>query len=391
MFVLRRRYNNIDTEIGWKMVKVAVLGASGGVGQPLSLLLKLNTMISELALYDIKLAEGVATDLSHINTNADCVGYSTDDIGQALKGAAVVVIPAGVPRRPGITRDDLFKLNAGIVKNLVSNVAKHCPNARLLIISNPVNSLIPVAVETLKRCGVFQAGNVMGVTTLDLVRAETFLAEYLNTHEAKEIGGIAGERTYDKSKMYKYVGVIGGHSGETIVPLVFNHMMTRTLEKTNKYDEFINRVQYGGDEVVKAKAKDGSGSATLSMALAGSKFVNEVLQSVHRRDEHRKRVNRTSDRKNVTISSTYVYLPGLSNGKEVQEKLKNLAGIRDASVRCEYFALPVVLEDGRVTRVDKSILDSISPKEKEMVKIAIQELEKNVNKGKDFVSGQTKL
>lgn len=378
------------------MVKVAVLGASGGVGQPLSLLLKLNPLISELALYDIKLAEGVATDLSHINTNADCVGYGSSDIGEALKGSAVVVIPAGVPRRPGITRDDLFKLNAGIVKNLVSSVAKYCPNARLLLISNPVNSLIPVAVETLKRCGVFQAGNVMGVCTLDLVRAETFLAEYLNQQDVKALGGPIGERTYDKSKMYKYVGVVGGHSGETIVPLLFNHMMAHTLAKCGKYDEFVRRVQYGGDEVVQAKAKDGSGSATLSMALAGSKFVNEVLTSVHRLDEPRRRANRSSDRKNVTISSTYVYLPGLSNGKEVQEKLKALcsggtAAAAATECRVEYFSLPVVLEDGRATRVDKTVFDGVSQRERKMLKTAIQELEKNVAKGRDFVSLKTKL
>jgi len=66
-----------------------------------------------------------------------------------------VVIPAGVPRKPGMTRDDLFNINAGIVKNLITGVAKYCPKAFVAIISNPVNSTVPIAVEVLKKHGVF--------------------------------------------------------------------------------------------------------------------------------------------------------------------------------------------------------------------------------------------
>ncbi|CAI4326005.1 ASN_collapsed_G0008430.mRNA.1.CDS.1 [Saccharomyces cerevisiae] len=83
------------------MVKVAILGASGGVGQPLSLLLKLSPYVSELALYDIRAAEGIGKDLSHINTNSSCVGYDKDSIENTLSNAQVVLIPAGVPRKPG--------------------------------------------------------------------------------------------------------------------------------------------------------------------------------------------------------------------------------------------------------------------------------------------------
>ena len=66
-----------------------------------------------------------------------------------------MVIPAGVPRKPGMTRDDLFNINAGIVKNLITGVAKYCPKAFVAIISNPVNSTVPIAVEVLKKHGVF--------------------------------------------------------------------------------------------------------------------------------------------------------------------------------------------------------------------------------------------
>ena len=106
--------------------KVAVLGAAGGIGQPLSLLLKENKHVTELSLFDIVNAPGVAADIGHINTNSKVVGYSPEDEGlkKALTGAHVVVIPAGVPRKPGMTRDDLFNTNASIVRDLASAAAK---------------------------------------------------------------------------------------------------------------------------------------------------------------------------------------------------------------------------------------------------------------------------
>jgi malate dehydrogenase len=93
--------------------------------------------------------------------------------------ADVVVIPAGVPRKPGMTRDDLFNTNASIVKTLVEGCAEHCPDAVLAIISNPVNSTVPIAAEVLKAKGVYNPKKVCGVTTLDVCRANTFLAAHM--------------------------------------------------------------------------------------------------------------------------------------------------------------------------------------------------------------------
>ena len=102
-----------------------------------------------------------------------------------------------------MTRDDLFKINAGIVKSLIEGITQYSPKAFVLIISNPVNSTVPIAAETLKQAGVFDPTRLFGVTTLDVVRAETFVQD------------ITGE--VDPSKTV--IPVIGGHSGETIVPL----------------------------------------------------------------------------------------------------------------------------------------------------------------------------
>ena len=88
-------------------MKVTVLGAAGGIGQALSLLLKTNLPLgSDLALYDVNpVVPGVAVDLSHIPTGVSIKGYVGDDLENALKGSDIVVIPAGVPRKPGMTRD----------------------------------------------------------------------------------------------------------------------------------------------------------------------------------------------------------------------------------------------------------------------------------------------
>jgi malate dehydrogenase len=121
--------------------KVAVLGAAGGIGQPLSLLCKLSPEITELSCYDIVGTPGVAADLSHIPTYSKVTGSlpspvsfpSKGNMGleETLTGCDVVVIPAGVPRKPGMTRDDLFNTNAGIVKTLVEGCAKYCPDAMI--------------------------------------------------------------------------------------------------------------------------------------------------------------------------------------------------------------------------------------------------------------------
>ncbi|CAN1809081.1 Malate dehydrogenase 2, mitochondrial [Linum perenne] len=235
--------------------KVAILGAAGGIGQPLSLLMK-------LALYDIASTPGVAADVSHINTGSQVSGYVGDEqLGKALEGSDLVIIPAGVPRKPGMTRDDLFNINAGIVKGLCEAIAKYCPHALVNMISNPVNSTVPIAAEVFKKAGTYDEKRLFGVTTLDVVRARTFYAGKANV-------SVAGVN----------IPVVGGHAGVTILPL-----FSQASPKGNLSDEQIvaltKRTQDGGTEVVEAKA--GKGSATLSMAYAGALFADACLKGLN--------------------------------------------------------------------------------------------------------------
>ncbi|KAF2273787.1 malate dehydrogenase [Westerdykella ornata] len=325
------------------MVKAVVAGASGGIGQPLSLLLKACPLVDELALYDVVNTPGVAADLSHISTPATVTGYLPEN-GEGLKkaftGADIVVIPAGIPRKPGMTRDDLFKINAGIVKGLIEGIAQHCPKAFVLIISNPVNSTVPIAAEVLKRAGVFDPKKLFGVTTLDVVRAETFVA------------GITGERTPSKLT----IPVIGGHSGQTIVPL-FSQAQPAVNIPADKYDALVNRVQFGGDEVV--KAKDGAGSATLSMAYAGFRFAEKVLKAA-------------SGEKGI-VEPSYVYLPGVSGGDTIAKATGN-----------DFFSVPIELgPSGAEKAID--VVSKANEQEKKLLEVAYKDLQGNIQKGIDFV------
>jgi len=340
------------------MVKAVVLGASGGIGQPLSLLSKISPLIDDLALFDVVNTPGVATDLSHISSVANIEGYvaapgdfkgekaETEDAKKkALTGADIVIIPAGVPRKPGMTRDDLFKINAGIVKGLIEAIAKYAPDAFILVISNPVNSTVPIAAEVLKAAGVFNPKKLFGVTTLDVVRAQTF------------VGEITGEK--DPRKLT--IPVVGGHSGSTIVPL-FSQAKPSVNIPSDKLDALVNRVQFGGDEVV--KAKDGAGSATLSMAYAGFRFAESVIKAA-------------KGEKGI-VEPTFVYLPGVEGGDAIAK-----------AIGVDFFSVPVELGPNGAEKAI-NILTEANDYEKKLLEEAIKGLKTNIETGVSFVKSPPK-
>lgn len=316
--------------------KVAVVGAAGGIGQPLSLLMKQNLNVSELSLYDVvKVVAGVAADLSHICTPAKVTcehGFEPEKMRAALKDAQVVVVPAGVPRKPGMTRDDLFKINAGIVKGIAEGVADACPNAMVCVISNPVNSTVPIFVETLVAKGVKDAEKrVFGVSTLDIVRSNTFVAEKKNN-----------------DVNITNIPVIGGHSGVTIVPLLSQAEPQVDLTE-DEIKALTHRIQNAGTEVV--EAKDGAGSATLSMAYAGARFANNVMRAM--------------------------------DGEKVVECSYVKSNVQDG---CEYFATKITLGPEGVSAI--APIGEISDFEKENVKVCVDALQKNIAAAKDFLASK---
>mmetsp|Transcript_94559 Transcript_94559/g.197524 ORF Transcript_94559/g.197524 Transcript_94559/m.197524 type:complete len:352 (+) Transcript_94559:70-1125(+) len=247
--------------------KVCVCGGAGGIGQPLCLLMAQNPHVKELCVFDLTLAmvpaAGVAADLSHLETKCKVTGYALDKddkpvekLGECLTGCDLVLVPAGMPRKPGMTRADLLGVNAGIAKNIVEACAKFCPDAVVGLIVNPVNSVVPAMGELYKKKGL-DPTKIVGVTTLDVVRANKFVSEATNT----PVEAVA-------------VPVVGGHAGETILPL-FSQVEAMKSYPADKLEQMDKRVQDAGTEVV--NAKNGKGSATLSMAYAGARLGKAVL------------------------------------------------------------------------------------------------------------------
>jgi len=311
-------------------VAVAVMGAAGGIGQPLSMLLKLNPAVTKLSLYDIVHTPGVAADLSHIETKARVKGFvGAEQLEESLQGAEIVVIPAGVPRKPGMTRDDLFNTNASIVATLAAAAAKVCPNAMVGIISNPVNSTVPIAAEVYKKAGAYNPKKIFGVSTLDVVRSNEF------------IGDLKG---IDPSSVN--CPVVGGHAGVTIMPLISQCSPAVSFD-ADTLKALTERIQDAGTEVVKAKA--GAGSATLSMAYAAARFTDSLIK-----------------------------------GMSGQQGVIECAYVESDVTECKYFATPLVLGPNGI---EKNLgLGTLTDFEQALLAAAIPELNGSIKKGEKFVA-----
>lgn len=311
-------------------MKLAILGAAGGIGQALALLLK-NQLPSgsELSLYDIApVTPGVAKDLSHIPTDVKVIGFAGEDPTPALDGADVVLISAGVARKPGMDRSDLFNINAGIVRNLIEKVAQSCPKALIGIITNPVNTTVPIAAEVLKKAGVYDRNRLFGVTTLDIIRSNTFVAE-LKGKKPQEIE----------------VKVIGGHSGVTILPLLSQIANISFTEQ--EAEELTKRIQNAGTEVVEAKA--GGGSATLSMGQAAARFGLSLIDAL--------------------------------NGKE---NIIECAYVESDGEYARFFAQPIRLgKNGIEERLPINIMNKF---EKNKLENMLETLNKDIKLGEDFIN-----
>ncbi|KYN44949.1 Malate dehydrogenase, mitochondrial [Trachymyrmex septentrionalis] len=182
-----------------------------------------------LSLYDIVNIPDIATDLSHMNTPAKVKAYNgPQQLKDSLKGSQVVIIPAGVPRKPGMTRDDLFNTNASIVRDLAAAVAKVAPRAFIK----------RVEISTILKLLFF----------------------------------------YGLDPQKVNVPVIGGHSSITIIPLISQCTPSISFPD-NQLKALTERIQKAGTEVVKAKA--GTGSATLSMAFAGARFGLLLIRALN--------------------------------------------------------------------------------------------------------------
>lgn len=244
------------------MSKVTVVGA-GNVGATCANVLAVNEVANEVVLIDIKegLAEGKAMDIMQ---TAQLMGFDTvvkgvtNDYAQT-NNSDVVVITSGLPRKPGMTREELIGVNAGIVKSVASNILQHSPNAILIIVSNPMD---PMAYLTLKSLGL-PRNRVIGMGgALDSSRFKYFLSQALNCN-ANEVEGI----------------VIGGHGDTTMIPLArlatYKGIPVSTLLPAEKLDEVVKATMVGGATLTGLLGT----SAWMAPGAAASAVVESIVKN----------------------------------------------------------------------------------------------------------------
>ncbi len=225
------------------MSKVTVVGA-GNVGATCANVLAIKETASEVVLIDIKegLTEGKVLDMFQTETLLDIDTKLTGVTNDYLKtaGSDVVVITSGIPRKPGMTREELIGTNAGIVKSVMESVIEHSPNAIVIIVSNPMDTMTYLAAKTsgLPRNKVFGMGGA-----LDSARFKCYLSKALDAN-INEIEGM----------------VIGGHGDTTMVPLV-----SKATYKGSPVTDFISE-----DAVQQVVADTMVGGATLTKLLGTS-------------------------------------------------------------------------------------------------------------------------
>jgi malate dehydrogenase len=237
--------------------KIALIGA-GNIGGELAALCARNEL-GDVVLFDIPekegLAKGKALDLEQ---NGAVLGADASITGTSnwadCAGADVVIITAGVPRKPGMSRDDLLSVNLKIIRNVGENLKKHCPEAFVIVVSNPLD----VMVYELKRVTGFAGGKVVGMAgVLDAGRFQLFLARE------------AGVAVKDVRAM-----VLGGH-GDTMVPVTsyctVDGIPIRQLIAADKLAAIVERTRNGGGEIVKlmgTSAYYAPASAAITMATS---------------------------------------------------------------------------------------------------------------------------
>ena len=245
-------------------MKVTVVGA-GNVGATCADVLATREIANEIVLLDIKegFAEGKALDIwqtAPINLYDSRTVGCTNDYARTAD-SDVVVITSGLPRKPGMSRDDLIATNAGIVKTVTENVVKFSPNAIIIVVSNPLDVMTYCAFLNAN----MPSSRVFGMAgVLDTARYRAFLAEELNV-SPKDIQAV----------------LMGGH-GDTMVPLpryttVAGIPVTELIDEV-RLNDIIERTKFGGGEIVKLLGT----SAWYAPGAAAAQMVEAVVRDQKR-------------------------------------------------------------------------------------------------------------
>jgi malate dehydrogenase len=242
-------------------MKVTVVGA-GAVGATCADNIARKELATELVLLDIKegVAEGKAQDIMQ---TAALLGFDTKIIGSTndyskTSGSDVVVITSGLPRKPGMTREELIGVNAGIVKSVVENILKHSPNAIIIVISNPMDTMTYLALQStgLPKNRIIGMGG-----TLDSARFRYQLSQHLNCSPA-DLNAV----------------VIGGHGDTTMIPLIrlatWNSVPVTKFLAADQQKQIVADTMVGGATLTKLIGT----SAWYAPGAAGAALVEAIVR-----------------------------------------------------------------------------------------------------------------
>ena len=219
-------------------MKVSVIGA-GNVGASCAEYIAINKIASEVVILDIKkgLAEGKALDLTQTSST---LGFDTIIKGvtndyKITQDSDVVVITSGIPRKPGMTREELIGINAGIVNSVTENILKFSPNTIIVVVSNPMDTMTYLALKS----NELEKNKVIGMGgALDSSRFKTYLSKALN-----------------KPQSDIHAMVIGGHGDTTMIPLMrlasYNGIPVTKLLSNLKQKDIISSTMIGGATLTK--------------------------------------------------------------------------------------------------------------------------------------------
>jgi malate dehydrogenase len=263
------RFDHDQVPLTMARSKIALIGA-GQIGGTLALLAA-QKELGDVVLFDIVdgLPGGKALDLVQATPieGRNAAMRGTSDYAEALAGAALVIITAGIPRKPGMSRDDLIATNAGVIKTVASNVRQHCPDAFVIVITNPLDAMVWV----MQKVSGLPPEMVVGMAgILDSARFRYFLAREF---------GVSVE---DVSAF-----VLGGH-GDTMVPLVrystvagipLPDLIKMGWTTRERLDAIVQRTRDGGGEIVKLLK---TGSAFYAPAAAAIQMAEAYLRDQKR-------------------------------------------------------------------------------------------------------------
>ncbi|KAF2904479.1 hypothetical protein ILUMI_01695 [Ignelater luminosus] len=266
-FILKRYascFQPIVCESTTRPIVVTITGANTGSAKIVALLLKQSPLIDELRLFDYDNGPcGTALDLSHIDTSTKVKPYSgLSMLKEAVEGSKIVVVCGGEATKAAHPEYELFRYNADYVRNIAIYTSEFSPESVLCIATPPITAMVPLASEEYKKAQVYDSRKIIGVTTLSMIRANTFIAAH---------GGQHPERIMCPT--------IGGMGYKTTVAVVSQTDIGAKLASPVA-DVLRNRIANAENHVLQVQYIENAGACCITNGFATARFITSVVKGL---------------------------------------------------------------------------------------------------------------